>query len=228
MTARPSPARQLRLPLCRAPSDRREDFIVSSGNAAAVAALDGWRSWIDGRLALIGPEGSGKTHLARAWARKADAVIFESGQIDVAAVRGRTVLLEDVDRRPADAAVFHLINMTNSQAPVLFTGRTPPNLWPTEVPDLRSRLNALMVAQLESPDDSVLEGVLNKFFRERNIRPDADVIPYLTRRIERSVPAAYAAVTLIDEAAAGGKREVTRALAREVLDEPDQTIDLFE
>ena len=225
-TRRPAP--QLRLPLGRAPSDRREDFVVSPANAAAVAALDGWRSWTDGRLALIGPEGAGKTHLARVWARDADAVTFAAGVTDLAALRGRAVLVEDADRRPADAALFHLINLADAGARLLITARAAPRLWPTQVADLRSRLNAMRVAELEPPDDMVLEGVLRKFFRERNIRPEEDVPAYLARRIERSVPAAYDVVARIDEAAASARREVNRALAREVLAERDQTIDLFD
>ena len=45
----------------------------------------------------------------------------------------------------------------------------------------------------------VLEGVLRKFFRERNIRPEDDVPAYLARRIERSVPVAYDVVARIDD-----------------------------
>ena len=222
------PAPQLRLPLGRAPSDRREDFVISPANAATVAALDGWRSWTDGRLALIGPEGAGKTHLARVWARDADAVTFEASVTDLAALRGRAILVEDADRRPADATLFHLINLAETGARLLVTARVAPRLWPTQVADLRSRLNALRIAELAAPDDIVLEGVLRKFFRERNIRPEEDVPAYLARRIERSVPAAHDVVARIDEAAASAKREVNRALAREVLGECDQTIDLFE
>lgn len=202
--------------------------MVSPANAAAVAAMDNWRSWTDGRLALIGPEGAGKTHLARVWAREADAVTFQSGVTDIAALRGRAILLEDADRGPADANLFHLINLAETGARLLITARAVPRLWPTQVADLRSRLNALRVAELAAPDDVVLEGVLRKFFRERNIRPEEDVPAYLARRIERSVPAAYDVVARIDEAAASARREVNRALAREVLEERDQTIDLFE
>ena len=49
----------------------REDFLVSEGNALAVAQIDGWRDWPGRRLALVGPEGAGKTHLAAVWAQEA-------------------------------------------------------------------------------------------------------------------------------------------------------------
>ena len=44
--------RQLRLELRRAPSHRREEFIVSASNAEAVRALDAWPGWHGGVLAL--------------------------------------------------------------------------------------------------------------------------------------------------------------------------------
>ena len=51
---------------------------------------------------------------------------------------------------------------------------------------------------------------------------------YLLRRIERSVPAAWDVVARIDERAGAEGREITRPLAREVLEEGSQTGDLFE
>jgi chromosomal replication initiation ATPase DnaA len=210
---------QQRLPLLRAATYGRGDFIVSPSNAAAFAAIEAWPEWPGGRLALVGPAGSGKTHLARIWAEKAGAVILPQGDIDVSRLPGRAVLLDDADRRSADELLFHLINMADAGASLLITGRSPPLAWPTELPDLRSRLNALTVATLEAPDDAILEGVLRKFFRQRNIRPTTEVLAYLLNRIERSIPTAWDVVARIDDRAASEGREITRPLAREVLEE---------
>ena len=220
--------KQLRLHLKRAPSYARKEFIASASNASAVAALDAWPAWHGGRLALVGPEGSGKTHLAEEWAARVGAVSLGPGDFDVSSLRGRAVLVEDVDRRAADEALFHLINLADAGASLLLTARTPPRSWPTDLPDLRSRFNALLVARIEAPDDVVLEGVLRKLFRERNIRPADDVLAYLIHRIERSIPTAKDVVSRIDELADAEKRDITRALARRILEREDQTLDLFE
>jgi chromosomal replication initiation ATPase DnaA len=105
------------------------------------------------------------------------------------------------------------------------TARKPPSAWVSEIPDLRSRLNALPVAQLYEPDDAVLTGVLAKFFQERNIRPSEDLLSYLVRRIERSAPRARDIVAKIDETAARHSRAVSRGLAREILDGETQQED---
>jgi chromosomal replication initiation ATPase DnaA len=218
-------ARQLRLKLKRPASHAREDFVESPTNAEAVRALDAWPDWLGHALALVGPEGSGKTHLARAWAEDVGAVVFEAGA-ELSALEGRPVLVEDVDRMPSGEALFHLFNMAGLKGGgLLLTARTMPAEWKTPLPDLRSRLNALAVAQLGAPDDALLRTMLEKFFRERNIRPGEEVYAYLLRRIERSIPAAREVVRRLDEVADEQGRPISRVLAREILDE---SLELFE
>lgn len=221
--------RQLRLQLGSPPSYRRETFIVSSSNAEAVRALDAWPAWHGGALALVGPEGSGKTHLAQTWRQRSGAAELDpaASPSDLREVAGLPVLIENADRSDPET-LFHLINMAAQPgAGLLLTARTAPALWPAALPDLRSRLNALLVAELGAPDDELLQGVLQKFFRERHIRPADDIFSYLLRRMERSVPVALAIVEKLDEASGAEHRPVSRALARQILEEDDETPDLF-
>ena len=205
------------------------DFVTSPSNAMAIAALEAWPAWHGGSLALVGPEGSGKTHLARHWAERVGAEVLAVARTDLAELQGRPILVEDADRLASDETLFHLFNMAGSPgASLLITTRTAPSLWPATLPDLRSRLNAFPVAEIGEPDDVVLEGVLRKFFRERNIRPAEDVYPYLVRRIERRVPAAREIVARLDEAAEAEQRDITRTLARQILENEDGTLTLFE
>ncbi len=220
-------ARQLTLKLRRPASFARAEFILSETNREALAALDAWPGWHAGCLALVGPEGSGKTHLAHEWADRAKALILDASCKDLSEAEGRPVLMEDAHKADPEA-LFHLINMAGSGGGLLLTSRSHPRSWPADLPDLRSRLNALPVAQLGQPDDVVLEGVLRKFFRERNIRPTEDVYPYLMRRIERSVRMAREIVARLDEASVAEERDITRSLARQILEFDAQGPDLFE
>lgn len=204
------------------------DFVVGRSNAAAAAAIDAWPVWTGGCLALVGPEGCGKTHLARAWAANAQAVTLDRIQPEVAAAERSPVLLEDADQGVAPEALFHLINLAaRAGSGLLLTGRTAPATWPSALPDLRSRLNALPVAVIEPPDDAVLEGVLRRFFRDRNIRPPEEVYHYLLSRMGRSIPDAAEVVRRLDEAGDAGFRPVTRVLARQIL-EDEGARDLFD
>jgi chromosomal replication initiation ATPase DnaA len=221
--------RQLRLQLGSEPDHRRDAFIVSASNAEAVRALDAWPAWHGGVLALTGPEGSGKTHLAQIWRSETGAVELDPGALpsDLRELAGRPVLAENADQSDGET-LFHLINMAAQPgAGLLLTARTAPLQWPAALPDLRSRLNALPVAELGPPDDELLEGVLQKFFRERLIRPSDDIFPYLVRRMERSVPVAMALVERLDQASDAEQRPVSRALARQILEEDEESADLF-
>lgn len=213
-------ARQLRLSLDREAAPTFANFVRGPSNAEAVAAVRAWPAWRDGCLALVGPKGVGKSHLARAWAESAHALILDPEAPDVAAAAGRPVLLEDADRGVSTEGLFHLINVAaRPGSGLLLTARTLPASWPTALPDLRSRLNALPVAEIEPPDDAVLEGVLRKFFRDRNIRPPEEVYPYLLARMPRSIPDAEQVVRRLDEAGDEGFRPVTRVLARQILED---------
>jgi chromosomal replication initiation ATPase DnaA len=222
-------ARQLRLSLGGRTSYAQDAFVHGTSNAAARQAVAAWPAWHGGCLALVGPEGVGKTHLAKIWAETAGAIVLDRAGPDIGRAAGRPVLLEDVDQGVADEALFHLINMAGREGGgLLLTSRSAPAAWSTSLPDLRSRLNALPVAEIEPPDDVVLEGVLRKFFRERSIRAPKEVYAYLLRRIERSVPHAREIVRRLDEGVDGEARPISRLLAREVLEECHQNLDLFE
>jgi chromosomal replication initiation ATPase DnaA len=224
VTERP---RQQRLSLAQPGAQTFESFVRGPSNADAWAALRAWPTWHGGVLALVGPEGSGKTHLARAWAQQAGAAVLDRAAPDL--TPGRPALVEDVDRGVPDEALFHLINLAAQPGGgLLLTARIAPARWPAALPDLRSRLNALMVAEIETPDDSVLEGVLRRFFRERNIRPPEEVYPYLLRRISRSTVDAREIVRRLDEAGDVEFKPVTRVLARQVLEGDNENLDLFE
>ena len=213
-------AKQLSLRLASPPVFTRAAFATSAANERAVTLVEAWPRWPGGALALVGPEGAGKTHLATIWAERAGALRYAGGAL----AEGAPVLVEDADTI-GDEVLFHLINRAASDGGLLLTARSRPTAWAAALPDLRSRLNALTVAEIDAPDDALLIAVLEALFREKHIRAAPDLYEFLLRRMERSVTAARALVARLDEAAAEQGRAVNRALAREVLEE---TADLFE
>ena len=219
----PAPPRQLTLALGYRESFDRADFLSGHGNEAALALIDRWPDWPARTIALVGPEGAGKSHLAAIWAKAAGGRVIASHAIDAASVPQAlatgALVIEDAGRGDLDeAALFHLLNLANEQqAHILITARDAPASWPIALPDLASRLRALTVATLDPPDDAMLAAVLVKLFADRQLAVDQRLIDFLVLRIERSFAAARAAVAEIDSEAMRLKRPVNRALASEVL-----------
>lgn len=218
----PGPALQLVLSLPHAESFAREDFIAGPSNTSALTLIDRWPDWPDRVIALIGPEGSGKSHLAAIWAEKAGARILSGRSVDgadpVAALSTGALVIEDlVPSRSDEVALFHLLNLAREErAHLLITARTPPSTWPITLRDLMSRLRALPVVTAAAPDDVLLRAVMTKLAADRQIDLDATLLNYLVHRIERSFTAAKSAIVRLDGEALRQKRPVNRALAVEL------------
>jgi chromosomal replication initiation ATPase DnaA len=215
--------RQLPLALGFSEKFGREDFLSGPSNASALALVERWPDWPAHTVALVGPEGSGKSHLAAIWAKTAGARLIASHAIAGAtvptALATGALVIEDLREGACEeAALFHLLNLAREQGDsVLITARTLPSSWTIRLRDLASRLRALPIVTLAPPDDALLRAVMVKLFADRQLAVDEGLIGYLTARIERSVAAARAIVSELDREALRQKREVNRALAGELL-----------
>lgn len=214
--------RQLALALPHRQSYAREDFLSGPSNAVALALVDGWPDWPARAVALVGPEGSGKSHLADIWAAEAGARCISGSALQEASLPGAlatgAVVIEDVAENGIDErALFHLLNLAREEgAYALLTMRSSPAGWDLTLRDLASRLRALPVVTLAPPDDALLRALLVKLFTDRQIVVEESLIIYLVNRIERSCRAARDAVVELDREALRQKRPITRALAVEL------------
>ena len=222
-------SRQLVFDLPARPALDRADFFVSPANAIALKAVDNWRGWPAGKLALTGPAGSGKSHLVQVWAADTGARVVCAADLAGAdpaalAAAGR-IAVEDVPAlagdRAAEEALFHLHNLLAEQGGrLLLTGRGAPVTWPIKLPDLASRVQAAQVAALETMDDTLLAALLVKLFADRQLAVSPRVIAYLVTRMERSHAEAQRVVTALDRLALAERRRITTDLARQVVDNP--------
>ena len=216
--------RQLALALPHAESFAREDFLTGAPNEAALAMIERWPDWADRALALVGPEGAGKSHLAAIWAEIAGARRVAARALGetnlIGALATGALVIEDAPARLDERALFHLLNLIREEeAYLLITARVAPARWSVALPDLASRLRAVPTVALSAPDDALLRAVLVKLFADRQLGVDSSLVSYLTTRIERSFAAARAAVETLDREALRMQRPVTRALAAELLRE---------
>jgi chromosomal replication initiation ATPase DnaA len=221
VTARVQP-RQLAFALPHAESLTRDNFLEGPANAAGLALIDSWPEWPNHIMLLVGPEGSGKSHLAAIWAEESGARSTSAHVLTAASVPGAlaTGALVVEDLKPADfdeRALFHLMNLAREdEASVLITAREAPSAFPFELRDLRSRLRAVPTVSLLPPDDALFRALIVKFCADRQLAVDESVVGYLASRIERSYAGIRQAVELLDAEALRLGRPVTRALAAEL------------
>lgn len=218
-----TPAPQLTLHLGHRVAMSAEDFLVADSNAAAVGWIDRWPDWPAPALVLVGPSGCGKTHLAQVWRARSSAALLPAtalGRADPVQMLGGRIhcVVERPDLGVQELALLHLYNILRERGgSMLLTAEQPVARWPIALADLRSRLRAAPSVAIMHPDDALMSAIIAKLFADRQVLVGQEVFDYLLARMERSFATAQAVVDALDKASLAGKRPVTVALARDVL-----------
>lgn len=211
----------------------RGDFVVSPSNSDAVNFVTAWRQWPARRICLVGPEGSGKTHLAHVWMEEAGAAFTKADALSIGNIPNLTdtqkMVVEDVDRwllrkqgtggqNEAELALLHLMNILNeAEGWLMLTGRSAPKYWPAQLPDLASRLSAVTPVLLAMPDDNLLGAVLKKQFSDRHMHIEDRLVSFALLRMERSFPGIKRLVAAVERMTLEQRKPVTLNILREAL-----------
>lgn len=201
----------------------REDFILGDCNRVAASWIDRWPDW-PGQfrvLNLVGPQASGKSHLAAIWAEQADAVTLTKISDGVIPPM-ENLVLDNPAPGPGwnEEGLFHLVNRTTtSQSAVLITSEVPVAQMEWGLADLASRMRAVNLARLAPPDDALLRQLLEKYFADRQLAVAVSVLDYMVSRMERSFVALQTIAAAMDRRALAERRSLTLPLAREIMTE---------
>jgi chromosomal replication initiation ATPase DnaA len=210
---------QLLLDLPLRPALGRDDFLVTSSNSAAVELIDQWPNWPSYGAIILGPVGSGKSHLLEVWRQKTGANYCLDSDLKIENVPSlfqNKLLAVEIANLIDERALFHTLNFAMQEnAHILLTAQSMPHV---QLPDLKSRLNALPVVSILQPDDVLLRGVLVKLFADRQISVDEAMINYILLRMPRSLAAAQSLVIEIDQVAMVEKAEITRTFVAHVME----------
>ncbi len=111
--------RQMVLDLPHRPALGREDFLVTGSNGRRSSAIEGHVAWPHHALAIVGPPGSGKSHLIEVWRQMNGAPRIPADSLreaDVPQLMQKGVLA--IDDAPGvqldERALFHLLNLAGS------------------------------------------------------------------------------------------------------------------
>ena len=191
---------QFALPFAAAGPDGDSDFLVTESNRAAIDRLFDWTRLPFGAAVLIGPPGSGKTSIGRAFVAGSGGCFIDNADGE------------------SDETLFHAWNRAQTQgAPVLFAASRPPAHWGIRLPDLLSRLGASLLVEIPPPDEEMTALLLQKLLSRAGLAmPDA-LAAYAALRVERSYPAICALAQMIDEMALAMQRPIGQRLVRDAL-----------
>lgn len=197
------------------------DFLVAPCNQDAVAWVDRWPEWPSPALVLYGPQGAGKSHLARVWRERCSALLVDggafSGLLPDRLGDAKTAVIDPLETPFDEEALLHLYNvLAERNGQLMIVAGSAPARWEISLNDLRSRLLACPAVGIGSPDDGLIGAVMVKQFADRQLRVDPDVLTFLLARMERSFAAASRLVAALDHAALAEKRRITVPLARRV------------
>ncbi|MEI7668703.1 MAG: hypothetical protein WCJ33_01305 [Pseudomonadota bacterium] len=201
-----------------------DDFIVSKSNLNAVNFINELpqKATSNGAL-LYGMLDSGKTHLSKIWLEKNDASLIDKSQIGILSSQeicqnNNIILLEDIETINNEEALFHLMRHIETQKLfLLITANCAANQLNFKLPDLMSRLIALPSAIINSPDENLLQIITTKWFSDRQLRVNNEIINYIITRSERSFSSIRMIIEKIEKLSLETKREITIPLVKMVL-----------
>jgi chromosomal replication initiation ATPase DnaA len=205
-----------------------EKLVVAEANRDAARLLTEWRVWPGGALALAGPQGSGKTHLALAWAlevgaRQVSARATSEDAAEIFREAGGRLFVDNADCAPDEAMLWRVLDLARAQrGAVLLVATRPPSDWAAALPDLRSRLASLPVAKLGEPDEALMDVVLRRICREQFIQLSDDAAKYLVRRLPRTFAAARQWAAALDQELVRGAKPVSLTGAKRALQKVEQ------
>ena len=126
------------------------------------------------------------------------------------------LVVEQADRLNADreAALFLLLNRGT---PLLLTAPFPAALWTVAMPDLTSRLAALLSFDLGAPDEALLTALALKLFADRQLAVPESVISAMLAGLDRTPGAIRGFIAALDAKALSEKRTINQHLIKEML-----------
>jgi len=205
----------------------REDFLVNVKNEAAVDFIDNFYKEPIKIGILIGPEGSGKTHLVNVLCKSLEGIKWsflssENKDIYDTFKINDVIIIEDINiynSKQKEEFLLHSINLSKElNKALLLTSSLKVSKLNFKTLDLVSRLEAMRTAFIEEPDDMLMEALIIKLFNDRQLLVKPNTINFLMQRIERSYLGVSEIIELIDKVSLAQKKSVTIKLIKDLID----------
>jgi len=218
---------QLTIDMPKRTALNREDFLVNDRNKSAVEFIDNFYKEPIKLGILIGPKGSGKTHLVNVLCNSLKGIdwsFLSSENKDIYNIfnKNDVIIIEDINNfnsKQKEEFLFHSINLSREfNKSLLLTSSLKVSKLNFKTLDLVSRLEAINTAFIEEPDDTLMEALIIKLFNDRQLLVKPSTVNFLMQRIERSYLGISEIIELIDKVSLSQKKSVSVKLIKTLID----------
>tara|TARA_B100000700_G_scaffold113630_1_gene127704 strand:- start:567 stop:1229 length:663 start_codon:yes stop_codon:yes gene_type:complete len=201
-----------------------EDFFVSKSNYFAFNMVESWPKWEKNILNIYGEKFSGKSHLSEIFKKKNKAIIIRTEEINEEFFNKirfhENIILDNIDYISDEKILYSVFNFVDQYNKYLIINSIKSiNSINFSLPDLKSRLNNCIFAQIEKPDDDMIFALVLKHFSDRQIKIEKKIIEYITKRIERSYGKILEFIYKVDQFSLINKKPIDYKSIKIILEE---------
>ena len=180
------------------------DFFVSESNFYAYNLLLSWPNWEKKIINIHGERYSGKTHLIEIFLEKNKGLIIDINKLknyDLEKLRfNQNIIIDNISEKLDESLFYSLIDTIDKYNKFLIlTSNKSINDLNIKLKDLKSRLKNCLFAEIQRPDDILIQALITKNLADYQITLDSKLIDYISKRITRSYSKIKDFVCTIDE-----------------------------
>ena len=198
------------------------DYYVSRSNYLAFNLIKNWPKWERKILNISGDTFSGKTHLAKIFQYKSNALYLGHSDINEDVFKkiklNESIVIDDFEKIKNENLLYSLFNLIyqDNKYLLILSNRTISKI-NYNLEDLNSRAKNCIFAQIENPDDDLIFAIIVKSFSDRQIKLEKKLLEFIIKRIERSYGKIYEFIYKVDELSLKKKKPVNIKTIKEIL-----------
>ena len=198
------------------------DYYVSRSNYLPFNLIQNWPKWERKILNIFGDTFSGKTHLAKIFQHKSNALYLNHSDINEDVFKkiklNESIVIDDFEKIKNEYLLYSLFNLIyqDNKYLLILSNRTISKI-KYNLDDLNSRAKNCIFAQIENPDDDLIFAIIVKSFSDRQIKLEKKLLEFIIKRIDRSYGKIYEFIYKVDELSLKKKKPINLKTIREIL-----------
>ena len=198
------------------------DYYVSRSNYLAFNLIQNWPKWERKILNISGDTFSGKTHLAKIFQDKSNALYLDHSDINEDVFKkmklNESIVIDDFEKIKNENLLYSLFNLIyqDNKYLLILSNRTLSKM-NYSLDDLNSRAKNCIFAQIENPDDDLIFAIIVKSFSDRQIKLEKKLLEFIIKRIDRSYGKIYEFIYKVDELSLKKKKPINLKTIKEIL-----------